>query len=347
MRILVATDAWRPQVNGVVRTLEWLAAATRRLGTEIVFLTPERFASLPLPGYREIRLALASQRAVSAAIDAAAADAIHIATEGPIGFLTRRHCLQRGRVFTSCYHTRYPEYLAARLPVPLSVSYAALRRFHNAAAATMVATAPLASDLKARGFGKVRLWRRGIDAASFASGAPAALDLPRPIFLTVGRLAIEKNMAAFLKLDLPGSKLVIGDGPAREGLQARFPDAHFLGAQHGAALAALYRAADAFVFPSRTDTFGLVMLEALAAGVPVAAFPVEAPRAVLGDSNCGVLDADLRTAALAALAIPRERCRAYGARFTMEESAKSFLDIVAGTLRQAPALHAAFPLETA
>ena len=333
MRILITTDAWRPQINGVVRSLEGLSAELPDLGAEVVFLTPDGFATLPMPGYAEIRLAMAGPRSVRAAIDAARPDAIHIATEGPLGFWTRRYCMARGRPFTTCYHTRYPEYLAARLGLPLSWSYAALRRFHNAAAATMVATPALGRELSEWGFTRTALWRRGIGVAQFAAQGPAVLDLPRPIFLTVARLAVEKNIDAFLSLDLPGSKVVVGDGPMRADLAARHPAAHFLGARTGADLAAIYRSADAFVFPSRTDTFGLVMLEALAAGVPVAAYPVSGPRDVLGASRCGVLDEDLRLAALAALAIPRRRCRDFGARFTMLESARSFMAIVQDGLR--------------
>ena len=282
------------------------------------FLTPDGFASAPLPGYREIRLALALPTTIAARIEASGADAIHIATEGPLGLLARRACLRMGRPFTTCYHTRFPEYVAARWPVDPAWVYAGLRRFHAAGRTTMVATAALAADLRSRGFGNVALWRRGIDDVFFRDGAPAELDLPRPIFLTVSRLAVEKNIDAFLSLDLPGSKVVIGDGPEAAALRQRHPQSHFLGLRHGAELASLYRAADVFVFPSRTDTFGLVMLEALASGTPVAAYPVEAPLGLLTGSRCGVLDADLGHAARAALSVSRAECRALAAGFTMD-----------------------------
>ena len=334
MRILIVTDAWRPQVNGVVRTLEWLATSLPQFGVDVTFLTPEGFRSVPMPGYREIRLALATPSAVAARIEAAQADAIHIATEGPLGILARRFCMREGRAFTTCYHTRFPEYIAARLPIRPAWTYAALRHFHNAASATMAATPALAGDLRARGFRNVVLWRRGIDGVFFRNDPPAALDVPRPIFLTVARLAVEKNVEAFLSLDLPGSKVVVGEGPAGAALARRFPNVHFLGLRHGAELAAIYRAADVFIFPSRTDTFGLVMVEALASGTPVAAYPVEAPQGLLGASECGILDEDLGAAALRALAIPRAACRAFGAPFTMSASARSFLDLAEAALQR-------------
>jgi glycosyltransferase involved in cell wall biosynthesis len=326
LRILLATDAWRPQVNGVVRTLEGLAAEAPALGADIHFLTPEGFSTIPMPSYPEIRLALASPGAIARAIDAVRPDAIHIATEGPLGYMVRRHCLRHALPFTTCYHTRYPEYLAARAPIPTRLSYAVLSRFHNAGVATMVATQALRDELASNGFKHLVLWRRGVDVRLFSAGRPGHLDLPRPIFLCVARIAVEKNIETFLALDLPGSKVVVGEGPIRADLSRRYPDAHFLGVRSGQDLADIYASADAFVFPSRTDTFGLVMLEALAAGLPVAAYPVTGPREVLGDSGCGVMHDDLREAALGALAIPRERCRAYAQGRTMAASTASFLD---------------------
>ena len=327
-KVVVASDAWRPQVNGVVRTLEGLIAEAPGLGADIEVLGPDRFPSIPMPGYPDIQLAFPSARTIDSAITAARPSAIHIATEGPVGFMVRRHCLRRGWRFTTCYHTRFPEYLAARAPIPLAWSYGAIRRFHAPAVATMAATPALASELASHGFDRLALWQRGVDVSLFAGGRPGVLDLPRPIFLCVARLAVEKTIDAFLALDLPGSKVVVGDGPARNDLQARFPQAHFLGLLSGQALADVYASADAFVFPSRTDTFGLVMLEALAAGTPVAAFPVTGPRDVLGDSGCGVLSENLAEAAMQALNIPRERCRAYARGATMTESCRSFLEIV-------------------
>ncbi|MDB5650948.1 MAG: alpha-mannosyltransferase [Hyphomicrobiales bacterium] len=331
-RVLIVSDAWRPQINGVVRTLEWLRRDAPLLGIHVDLLTPDLFRSAPMPTYPEIRLTLALPSEVAKRIDALAPDAIHIATEGPLGLLARHYCTSRGRAFTTCYHTRFPEYLAARLPLPLSWSYAALRRFHSAAAATLVATPALRDELQARGFTRLKVWRRGVDVALFSAGKPALADLPRPIFLSVGRIAVEKNVEAFLALDLPGTKVVIGDGPARADLARRYPEVHFLGVRTGAELADLYASADVFVFPSRTDTFGLVMLEALAAGTPVAALPVTGPQEVLGASGCGVLSEDLRAAAMAALSISRSACRAYASHYGMRESAHSFFGHLGETL---------------
>lgn len=326
MRVLVATDAWRPQVNGVVRSLEYLASEAPSLGAEIDFLTPGDFRTLPLPGYREIRLALASARRIERAIAAMRPDSVHIATEGPIGWITRHVCQTRGYPFTTSYHTRFPEYLAARLPVPLKWSYAALRRFHNSGDGTMVGSPTLEQALTARGFRNLMPWSRGVDTELFRPRTERPLAFPAPVFLYVGRIAVEKNLDAFLDLDLPGSKVVIGDGPSRANLQSRFPQVHFFGTRTGRALADVYALADVFVFPSRTDTFGMVLLEALACGLPVAAFPVMGPLDVIGRSGCGCLDPDLRRAALGALQVPREKCRAYALTFTWRESARQFLD---------------------
>lgn len=333
-RILIATDAWRPQVNGVVRTLEMLADETDRLGVETVFLTPDRFRTIGMPTYPEIRLSLAGLKTVSAAIEELRPDAIHVATEGPLGLLTRRYCLVRKRRFTTCYHTKYPEYLAARAPIPLSWSYAVLRRFHGAASATMVATEALKQELACRGFENLVIWRRGINIEPFVSAERREMPWKAPVFLSVGRVAVEKNLEAFLSLDLPGSKVVVGDGPARADLQRRYPDAHFLGVRSGAALAEVYASADVFVFPSMTDTFGLVMLEALAAGLPIAAYPVTGPREILSGAGeaCGRMSQDLQEAALGALNLSRFDCRAYGAQYTMRSSAISFLDNMAQAL---------------
>jgi glycosyltransferase involved in cell wall biosynthesis len=329
MHVLVATDAWRPQVNGVVRTLEAIGRHAPALGARISFLTPEGLPSLPLPGYAEIRLALISARRIAQQIEALQPDAIHIATEGTIGHAVRRYCLRHGRSFTTSFHTRYPDYVAARLPIPQAWTWSWLRRFHGPAAAVLAATPALSAELAARGFPQVALWPRGVDIALFEPRPGADLGLPRPVFLSVGRLAVEKNIAAFLSLDLPGSKVVVGNGPARDELARRFPDAVFLGAKTGRELAEIYAAADVFVFPSRTDTFGLVLLEALASGVPVAGFPVGGPRDVIGDQPVGVLDEDLRAACLGALALSRDRCRAFARGLSWEASARQFLATLA------------------
>lgn len=337
MKILVATDAWDPQVNGVVRTLGHTAREAAALGVELAFLTPAEFRTLPMPSYPEIRLALTGPGAVERKLDALKPDAIHIATEGPIGHAVRRICLRRGLPFTTSFHTLFPDYLAERLPLPerwtRELAWAWLRRFHGAGAAVMAATPTLAGELATRGFKNVKIWPRGVDAQLFRPRERARLDLPRPIFLTVGRLAVEKNVDAFLALDLPGTKLVVGDGPARARLARQYPEAVFLGAKQGEALAEIYAAADAFVFPSLTDTFGLVLLEALASGLPVAAFPAAAPRDVLGQNPefapVGVLDNDLRRACLEALECSREDCRAFALKMTWEASARIFLTHVA------------------
>ena len=325
MRILVATDAWRPQVNGVVHMLERMSAAARELQADFIFLTPQGFPSLPMPTYSDIRLALASPWEVARRIEAAGADHIHIATEGPIGWAARRYCRKRGKLFTTSYHTRFPEYIAARTRLPEVVSYAALRRFHAPAAATLAPTKSIRNELIRRGFDRVKVWTRGVDHALYRPRRADAVDLPRPIFLSVGRVAVEKNLEALLELKLPGSVVVVGDGPARSTLERRYPHAHFLGALYGEALARVYASADVFVFPSKTDTFGNVIIEALASGLPVAAFPVSGPLDVIGQSGAGALDDDLRAACLAALEIPRERAREHSLRFTWRESARQFL----------------------
>jgi glycosyltransferase involved in cell wall biosynthesis len=328
MHILVVTDAWKPQVNGVVRSLESVARALRETGTRIDFLTPQGFATVPLPTYAEIRLALATPGAVAKRIEAVAPEHIHIATEGPLGLAARRYCLRNKRIFTTSYHTRFPEYISARVRIPEGIIYAWLRRFHNAGCGVMVATKSIADDLENRGFQRLMRWSRGVDHSLFNPAKATTLDLPRPIFLFAGRLAPEKNLEAFLALDLPGSKLIAGDGPSRRVLQASYPDAHFLGMKDPGALAGYYAASDVFVFPSRTDTFGVVLIEALACGLPVAALPVPGPLDVIGTSGAGVLDWDLRAACLAALAIPRAKAREHALTFTWANSARQFLDNV-------------------
>jgi glycosyltransferase involved in cell wall biosynthesis len=325
MRILIATDAWRPQVNGVVRSLLSLAAAARTLGVEIAFLTPDGFPSFALPSYPSIRCALPNPREIARRIEREAPDAVHIATEGPIGLMARRYCRNRGLSFTTSYTTRFPEYISARWPIPEAWSYAVFRRFHAAAAATMVSTPSLMEELGERRFKNLVIWTRGVDTDLFRPERAVALDLPRPIFASVGRVAVEKNLAAFLALDLPGSKIVIGDGPQVAELQRRFPAAHFLGSMEGETLAAHLAAADVFVFPSRTDTFGVVQLEALASGVPVAAYPVTGPKDVIGSAPIGVLDDDLAAACLKALQISRAACRAFALTRSWEESARQFM----------------------
>src|SRR6478752_7463204 len=325
MRILVATDAWHPQVNGVVRTLTKLADGAATLGVEFSFLTPESFRTFAMPSYRDVRLAMPRPARIARLIAEAQPDSIHIATEGPIGPMVRRYCRQRKLPFTTSFHTRFPEYVRARVPVPESLIWRALRRFHSPSRAVMAATPALARELTERGFDNVVLWPRGVDTHLFH---PRAIDLclPAPVYLSVGRLAVEKNLEAFLDLDLPGTKVIVGDGPARHALERKYPDAVFLGARHGEELAEIYAAADIFVFPSKTDTFGLVLLEALASGLPVAAFPVTGPRDVIGDAPVAVLKDDLREACLEAPAIPARACVDFAARHTWQASARVFVD---------------------
>lgn len=325
MHVLVATDAWHPQVNGVVRTLEALQTHTCGYGVEVTFLTPEGFPSFELPTYPGLRCALPNRSEIARRIDAAAPDAIHIATEGPIGFAVRRYCLRRGHAFTTSFTTRFAEYASARLPVPLSWGYALLKRFHAPAAATMVSTRSLKDELEGRGFRHLSMWSRGVDTDVFRPDRAVALDFPRPIFMTIGRIAVEKNLDAFLSLDLPGTKVVIGHGPQEAELRQRYPEAKFLGVMSGTRLAGHLAAADAFVFPSLTDTFGIVQLEALASGVPVAAFPVTGPRDVIGDAPVGVLDADLREACLGTLSLSRAACRTHALAYSWTRSAGQFL----------------------
>jgi glycosyltransferase involved in cell wall biosynthesis len=330
MRILIATDAWRPQINGVVHSLEQMSAAARQQGVTIDFLTPQGFRTVPMPTYPDIKLALASWGAVARRIEASEADHIHIATEGPIGLAARQYCRAQGRVFTTSYHTRFPEYIKARTPIPERWTYAALRWFHAPASVVMVPTPTIRDELTQRGFARVKVWSRGVDHLAFQPREISVFDFPRPIFLYVGRVAVEKNLGALLSLNLPGSTVIVGDGPARAALERKYPHAHFLGARSGEALAQAYSSADVFVFPSRTDTFGIVLIEALASGLPVAGYPVAGPLDVIGDSGAGVLSEDLGAACLQALEIPRAAARAHSLQFTWAESARQFLGHIEG-----------------
>jgi glycosyltransferase involved in cell wall biosynthesis len=328
MRIAIVSDAWLPQVNGVVRTLDTVRAKLIAAGHDLLVIGPDRFRTLPCPTYPEIRLALLPARAVAGLLDGFAPEAIHIATEGPLGMAARRYCLARGLHFTTSFHTKFAEYLHARTRFPVSWTYAWLRRFHAASRRIMVATPSLEAELTLHGFGRLARWSRGVDTGLFrprGDGVAPALELPRPVWLYVGRVAVEKNIGAFLTLPLEGSKLVVGDGPQLAHLKRRHPDVTFAGAQHGEALARHYAAADVFVFPSRTDTFGLVLLEALASGLPVAAYPVTGPRDVLDGAPVGCLDDDLAAAARGALGLSARACRDHALNFSWDASAQQFL----------------------
>jgi glycosyltransferase involved in cell wall biosynthesis len=335
-RVLIATDAWRPQVNGVVRSITALAKSASRLGCTIDFLTPEGFGSLPLPTYPGLRIALPNRAEIARRIEVAAPDVIHVATEGPIGLMARGWCLRRGLPFTTSYSTCFPEYISARAPIPESWSYAALRRFHAPAKVTMTSTPSLMAMLRRRGFQHLGMWTRGVDTDLFKPERAAALDLPRPIFITVGRVAVEKNLPAFLSLDLPGSKVVVGNGPQVAELRQRFPETKFLGLKEGSELAGLIAGSDVFVFPSKTDTFGIVQLEALACGVPIAAYPVTGPLDVIGNHPVGVLNDDLRAACISALAISRQTCRAFALGYSWETSARQFIGHIDQVLMSSP-----------
>jgi len=327
-RILIVTDAWRPQVNGVVRTMEATAEVLRSRGHDVRFVTPDMFRSFPLPFYPEIRMAMFAGRRIRAIVEDFRPDAIHIATEGTLGLSARRYCVKHGVRFSTAFHTKYPDYISARMPVPKSWVWAVMRWFHRPAINVMAPTATMKRQLEDKGLTNVQVWSRGVDLSLFGGGypiPPALADLPRPIWLNVGRLAVEKNLEAFLSLDLPGTKVIVGEGPQAAELKAKFPKAVYTGGKFGAELAAHYAAADVFVFPSRTDTFGLVILEALASGVPVAAFPVQGPLDVLGDAPAGVMDADLGAACRRAQAIPAEIARAHAQKFTWEAAARQFI----------------------
>jgi glycosyltransferase involved in cell wall biosynthesis len=324
VRILLVTDAWEPQVNGVVRTLKTTARELTSMGHEVRFLTPLEFRTLPCPTYPDIRLSLFPQGQVSRTIREFDPDALHIATEGPLGIAARRFALRHDFPFTTAYHTRFPEYVYARFRLPLSWSYAWLRRFHGASKSVMAPTQVVVDDLRANGFQNVKLWSRGVDGEIFRPQASKRLDSEPPIFLYVGRVAVEKNVESFLELDLPGSKWVVGTGPALERIREKFPRVNYLGVLEREELARVYAAADVFVFPSRTDTFGLVLLEAMACGLPVAAYPVTGPRDVIGDSKAGVLHEDLRTACLEALKLQREDALARARLFTWRAATEQF-----------------------
>lgn len=327
VHILTVTDAWEPQVNGVVRTIQATNRVLEDWGHQTSLITPLDFKTVPCPTYPEIRLALFPGAYIRDRILKTRPDAIHIATEGPLGWAARAFCRRTGIPFVTAYHTRFPEYVHARSRVPLGLTYGLFRYFHNAAATVLAPTPAIIRDLEARGFRQVRFWSRGVNHAIFKPSEPRPVeDKKPPVFLFVGRVAIEKNIQAFLDLDLPGEKWVAGEGPSLEGLRRRYPTVRFFGVMTQTELASLYSAADVFVFPSRTDTFGLVMVEAMACGLPVAAYPVEGPIDVIGSSDAGVLSEDLRAACLEALKIPKARALARASEFSWERATQEFLD---------------------
>ena len=325
MKLAIVTDAWAPQVSGVVTTMRNISDQIRALGHEVLMITPEGFRTMPCPGYAEIRLALKPKRRVIRMLEDFKPDSIHIATEGPLGHAARRWCLRNNFPFATSYHTQFPEYLRLRAPIPLRVSYAYLRRFHRPAHTTLVRTKTQKKLMKSHGFRHLKTWPGAVDTDLFRPRGREALSLPRPIAMYMGRVAIEKNIGAFLALDLPGSKVVVGGGPDLAKLSAQYPAAHFTGPHFGEELAGLLSAADVFVFPSRTDTLGLVMLEAMACGVPVAAFPVPGPQDVIKEGSTGAMDEDLASAVYRALSLDGEACIEFAQYHSWARSTERFL----------------------
>lgn len=326
-RIAIVTDAWLPQMNGVVRTLTTTCDLLKAQGHDVMVVSPDEFASLPCPTYPEIRLAISPPGAVSRKLREFAPGAIHIATEGPLGVAARRYCERSSTPFTTAYHTQFPEYVARRTHLPARWFWKYIEWFHGPARRVLVATESIRAELRTHGLGKLHHWTRGVDLGCFdplAAPPEEFADLPRPIQLYVGRVAVEKNIEAFLNAKHPGSKVIVGDGPMLEALRRKHPDALFMGRKSGAELAGCYAGADVFVFPSRTDTFGLVMIEALACGTPVAAFPVAGPRDIVTD-DVGALSEDLDRAIDAALYSDRRTCAEYGAKFSWEAATEQFL----------------------
>lgn len=325
MRIAIVSDAWRPQINGVVRTIETVAQILRAGGHEVEVFGPDRFRTLPCPTYPEIRLSLFPSGRLAHMLTLYAPDAIHLVTEGPLGWSARNFCIARGIPFTTAYHTRFPEYVQARIRVPVSWSYAFVRRFHAPSAAVLVVAQSIRDELTSRGFKNLVPWSRGVDITAFRPRPRSETVDARPIWLYAGRVAIEKNIKAFLDLELPGTKWVVGGGPQLKELKHRYKDAQFFGSVDTAELSRRYAEADCFVFPSRTDTFGLVMVEALASGVPVAGFPVPGPLDVVTVPNVGAINEDLRTACLVAVTGDPQACRRHAETFTWTQCTEQFL----------------------
>lgn len=333
MKIALITDAWQPQVNGVVTTLVELVRELQQGGHHVEVIHPGRFITRPCPGYAGIDLAVRPKRGLTAILDVFQPEAIHIATEGPLGWAARGYCRKRGLRFTTAFHTKFPEILHAALKIPLSLGYALLRHFHRPSSGVMVPTQGVLTMLEQRGFRNLRNWTHGVDTQLFAFEPQARLQPSmgswvRPVSLFVGRVSYEKNIEAFLRLDIPGSKVVCGVGPLQASLKERYPQTIWLDLLPRDELARVYAAADLFVFPSKSETFGLVMLEAMATGTPVAAYPVDGPLQVLekpdGSRQGGAMHADLRQACYEALAVPRHEARARSLDFTWANAAQLF-----------------------
>ena len=344
MRIIIISDAWRPQVNGVVRTIERTVETLETAGHDCLVIGPDRFKTIPAPTYPEIRLSLFPYGQLKRLVNDLPREPtkIHIATEGPLGWAARRYCKRHNIPFSTAYHTKFPEYIAARAPIPTAWTYALMRRFHSASTSVMVATDTLRRLLEKHGFQNLNTWTRGVDTELFQPRDPIPLDLPKPIAVYVGRVAVEKNIEAFLDAPFDGSKLVVGDGPALAVLKVRYPQVTFAGAKTGEELARYYSTGDVFAFPSLTDTFGLVMLESLACGVPVAAYPVTGPLDILGDSQVAVLGDDLSKSLEQALNIAPSTCRDFALGYSWQAATQQFLDnlptamLIGGDERPAP-----------
>ena len=326
MRIVLISDAWHPQINGVVTTLTNTVATLKRLGHEVELITPDRFRTYPWPGYPDVGMAFLCGPKLRPIIKAFKPDAMHLVTEGPIGYAARRFCREFGYHYTSSYLSQFPEYFKLRIGFPVTISSAYLRWFHSESKKVMVATPSLAAEMRQKGYLHLACWSRGVDTSLYCPRSKDFIKDPRPIFMFTGRVAIEKNIESFLKLDLPGTKYVIGDGPHRDILMKKYPDVRFTGYQKGETLARYMAAADVFVFPSLTDTFGVVMLEALASGVPVAAYPVQAPKDVIQNDQIGILNDDLQQAAMKALSLNSQTCRQYALGYTWEKCTQQFVD---------------------
>jgi len=335
MKILLVTDAWHPQINGVVRTLDKTVTQLRERGHEVKVIAPsDGYFTLPLPTYPDIRLAPFAYRDVKRRMIKFEPQAIHIATEGPLGQMAKILCHKWAIPFTTSYHTKFPEYIKARIPlIPLSWSYRFVRGFHNAGGRTMVTTLSMVEFLKARGFTKLAPWARGVDTILFnpdKKNAPADVyaGLARPIWVNVGRVAVEKNLKTFLDLNLPGTKVIVGDGPQLAELKRGYPDVTFTGAKYDIELARHFADADVFVFPSKTDTFGLVIIEAMASGLPVAAYPVSGPIDIIPGSNAGVVDEDLEQACLEAIKLDSKDPIAHAKSYSWEAVTDVFFELL-------------------
>jgi glycosyltransferase involved in cell wall biosynthesis len=326
LRIALISDAWHPQINGVVTTLTNTVATLKALGHEVELITPDRFKTYPWPGYPDVGLAFLCGPKLRPILKAFKPDAIHLVTEGPIGYAARRYCREFGYRYTSSYLSQFPDYFKLRIGFPKWISEAYLRWFHSESVRVMVATDSLEKEMQARGYRCLARWSRGVDTKLFHPRPKEVIKDPRPLFLFTGRVAIEKNIEAFLELDLPGTKYVVGDGPHKELLAKKYPEVRFTGYQKGENLARLMAAADVFVFPSRTDTFGVVLLEALACGIPVAAYPTQIAKDVITDEKVGILSEDLRHAAMTALALNSGACRRYALEHTWERCTQQFVD---------------------